>query len=110
VNSQNISRTLKNIIEGIAVTSKQSGDTGSRITEMSKEINGFAETMTDLIDTFRELSVESGEITAALDSLRDESAIVKTGYAEILSMTDKLRAWLLDLAALSEKSNNAETQ
>jgi len=103
-NSQSISRTLKSIIDGIAITSKQSGDTDSRITEMSKEIKGFAQTMTGLIDTFRELSAQSGEITVALDSLRDQSSIVKTGYAEILSMTDKLRAWLIDLATLSEKN------
>jgi iron only hydrogenase large subunit-like protein len=89
-NSRNISLTLKNIIDGIAVTSRQSGDTDSRITEMSKEINSFAETMTGLIATFNELSAESGDITAALDSLQNQSKTVKTGYAEILSTTDKL--------------------
>jgi iron only hydrogenase large subunit-like protein len=103
-NSRNISVTLKNIIDGIAVTSKQSGDTGSRITEMSREINGFAETMTGLINTFNELSNESGEITAALDSLRNQSAAVKTGYTEMLSMTDNLREWLHDMTAILEKS------
>jgi len=103
-NSRNISLTLKSIIDGIAVSSKQSGDTNSRITEMSKEINGFAETMTGLIDTFSKLSAGSSEITSGLDSLRDQSSTVKTGYAEILSMTDKLQTWLIDLAALSEKT------
>ena len=103
-NSQNISRTLKSIIDGIAVTSKQSGDTNSRIVEMSKEINGFAETMTGLIDTFSKLSTGSSEITSELDRLRDQSSTVKTGYAEILTMTDKLQTWLIDLAALSEKT------
>jgi iron only hydrogenase large subunit-like protein len=103
-NSQNISRTLKSIIDGIAVTSKQSGDTNNRIVEMSKEINGFAETMTGLIDTFSKLSAGSSEITSGLDSLRDQSSTVKTGYAEILTMTDKLQTWLVDLATLSEKA------
>jgi iron only hydrogenase large subunit-like protein/ABC-type transporter Mla subunit MlaD len=104
-NSRNISRTLKNIIDGIAVTSKQSGDTDQRITVMSKEINGFAETMTGLINTFSELSTESGDITAALDSLQNQSATVKTGYAEILSMTDKLHDAMFEMTAiLKEKA------
>jgi methyl-accepting chemotaxis protein len=104
-NSRNISRTLKSIIDGIAVTSKQSGDTDSRITEMSKEINGFAETMTDLITTFKELSAKSGDITTALDSLQNQSATVKTGYSEILSMTDKLNNAMFEMTAvLKEKT------
>jgi iron only hydrogenase large subunit-like protein/ABC-type transporter Mla subunit MlaD len=101
-NSRNISQTLKNIIDGISVTSKQSGDTDSRIVEMSKEINGFAETMTGLISTFNELSAESGEIIAALDSMRDQSNAVKTTYAQMLSMTDKLRNAMLELTNLSK--------
>jgi iron only hydrogenase large subunit-like protein/uncharacterized protein YoxC len=101
-NSRNIARTLKNIIDGIAVTSKQSGDTDNRIIEMSKEINGFAETMTGLITTFSELSAESGDITAALDTLQNQSSVVKTGYAEILSMTDKLQSAMADMTALLE--------
>jgi methyl-accepting chemotaxis protein len=101
-NSRNISQTLKNIIDGITVTSKQSGDTDSRIVEMSKEINDFAETMTGLINTFNELSAESGEITIALDSLRDQSNAVKTVYAQMLSMTDNLRNAMLELTHLSK--------
>jgi uncharacterized protein YoxC len=102
-NSQNISRTLKNIINGIALTSKQSGDTDSRITEMSKEINSFAETMTSLINTLSELSAGSDEITAALKSLRNQSAVMKTSYAEILSKTDQLHKTMFDLTKLSEQ-------
>jgi iron only hydrogenase large subunit-like protein/ABC-type transporter Mla subunit MlaD len=100
-NSRNISQTLKNIIDGIAVTEKQSGDTGSRITAISKEINGFAETMSGLIDTFGKLSAHSSEITAALDSLNSQSDMVKTDYAEILSMTEKLRNAMNELTVLS---------
>jgi len=100
-NSHNISHTLKNIIEGIAVTSKRSGETDSRINEMSKEISGFAQTMNGLINTFNELSSESSEITIALDSLKCQSASVRTGYAQMLSMTDKLRDAMHDLTALS---------
>jgi len=100
-NSLNISRTLKSIIDGISVTSKQSGDTGNRITDMSKEIDSFAETMTDLINSFNELSAQSGEITVALGSLRDQSDMVKTDYNEILSMTEKLSSAMHALAELS---------
>jgi ABC-type transporter Mla subunit MlaD len=99
-NSRNISLTLKNIIDGIAVTSKQSDNTDGRITTMSKEINGFAETMTGFLNTFNELSAHSSEITAALDRLQNQSATVKTGYAEILSMTDKLNDAMSEMTAI----------
>jgi len=102
-NSVNISKTLKSIIDGVAVTEKQSDDTGTRITAMSKEIGSFAETMSGLINTFGELSAQSGEITAALDSLHSQSDMVKTDYAEILSMTEKLHTAMLDLNMLSKK-------
>jgi iron only hydrogenase large subunit-like protein len=101
-NARNISQTLKNIINGISVTSKQSGETDSRIIEMSKEINSFAETMTELINTFSGLSAESDEITTTLDSLRSQSVLVKDNYAEILSMSGKLRTMMLNLSTLSE--------
>jgi len=102
-NSVNISKTLKSIINGVAVTEKQSDDTGTRITAMSKEISNFAETMSALINTFGELSAHSGEITAALDSLHNQSDMVKTDYAEILSMTDELQTAMHDLTTLSKK-------
>jgi len=101
-NSRNISKTLKTIIDNISVTSKRSGDTDARITEMSKEIKGFAETMTGLINTFNELSAESQDITTSLDSLKNQSAAVKTNYTEILSMTDKLSDTMHELTKLSK--------
>jgi len=101
-NSRNISKTLKNIIDGIAITSKRSGDTDNRIEEMSREIHGFAETMNELINTFNELSAESSEIIAALDSLRDQSNAVKTVYSQMLTMTDNLRNAMLELTQLSK--------
>jgi iron only hydrogenase large subunit-like protein/ABC-type transporter Mla subunit MlaD len=100
-NSQNISRTLKNIINGIAVTSKQSGDTDSRITEMSKEIKGFAETMNNLINTLSHLSMGSDKITSALNNLRTQSATMKTNYDHILSKTNQLHTAMLGLIQLS---------
>jgi len=70
---------------------------------MSKEIGSFAETMSGLINIFGELSAESSEITAALDSLNAQSEMVKTDYTEILSMTDKLHGAMVDLNMLSMK-------
>jgi iron only hydrogenase large subunit-like protein len=109
-NSRNISITLKNIIDGIAVTSKHSGSTDSRIIAMSKEIASFAETMSDLINTFRDLSAESGTITAALNSLRSQSDMVKTDYNEMLSMMEKLASAMSDLAVLSGNKKTEENR
>jgi iron only hydrogenase large subunit-like protein len=101
-NSRNISQTLSNIITGISVTSKRSGDTSNLINGMSKEINGFAVTMSELINTFGELSVGSSEITAALTTLSDLTSSIKTDYVEVLSTTDKLRASMEDLVRISK--------
>ena len=100
-NSLNISRTLKNIITGIVVVSKQSGETDSRITEMSREINGFAKTITGLITTFNELAAESSEVTAMLNRLKENSTTVKTGYSKILAMIKTLLDALHEMAALA---------
>jgi len=104
VNSRNISQTLKNIIDGISVTSKRSDDTDSRINEMSKEINGFAETMNNLISTFNELSSESNDIVTTMDSLKEQSSMVKSGYSQMLSMIKELRDAMAELTSLSEKN------
>ena len=91
-NSRKISQTLKTIITGIDDTTKQSTNTESRITEMSKEINGVAETMSDLINTFKELAAESNGVTTALNKLKEQSGTVKSSYEQVLAMTEKLSA------------------
>ena len=100
-NSRSISQTLSNIIAGINTTSKRSGDAGSIIDHMSDGINGFAGTMTELIDMLNELSSESSGITSAFENLRQNSSAVKTDYAQMLSLTDKLRYDINFLAAMS---------
>ena len=79
-NSVNISRTLKHIIKAISITTKQSGETDSRIHKMSKEINGFAVTMSSFISTFDELSARSVNVTDSLVGLKEQSSAVKTSY------------------------------
>ena len=100
-NSRSISQTLSNIIAGINTTSKRTGDTGSLINEMSAEINSFATTMTELIDTLSELSSESSGITNSLKVLREHSTAVKDDYSEMLSLTDRIRYDINFLAAMS---------
>jgi methyl-accepting chemotaxis protein len=109
-NSRNISQTLSNIIKGISVTSKRSGDTSTLINGMSGEINGFANTMTELINTFGELSAGSTEITAALSTLGDLTSSIKTDYVDVLSTTDKLRASMEDLVRISKATEQQSQQ
>ena len=100
-NSHNISETLSNIIKGITVTSKRSGETNDLINGMSGEINGFAVTMSDLINTFGELSAGSSEITAALATLKELTSSIKNDYVEVLSTTDQLRDSMENLVKIS---------
>jgi len=102
-NAVSISHTLTNIINGISDTTKQSGETDTRIAQMSKEISGFAETMSAFMNTFNELSAKSGNITASLVSLKEQSSAVKTSYAQIIEMTNKLAKALKDLSELSKR-------
>ena len=100
-NSRSISQTLSNIIAGINTTSKRTGDTGNLINDMSGEINSFAGTMTELIDTLSALSAECTGITNSLEVLREHSGAVKGDYTAMLSLTDKLRYDINFLAAMS---------
>jgi archaellum component FlaC len=100
-NSKNISQTLSNIIAGINSTSKRSSDAGILINIMSDEINNLGGAMTELIDTLSELSAKSSGITGALETLQEHSTGVKTDYASMLSLTDKLRYDINMLAAMS---------
>jgi iron only hydrogenase large subunit-like protein/uncharacterized protein YoxC len=101
-NSHNISATLSNIIKGITVTSKRSGDTNNLINGMSEEINGFAVTMSELINTFGELSAGSSEITSALGTLKDLTSSIKTDYDDVLNTTEKLRDSMENLVRISK--------
>ena len=57
-----------------------------------------------LINTFNELAAESNEIIVSLNNLKEQSAKVKTGYAQMLSMTDKLHETMGELTTLAEST------
>jgi uncharacterized coiled-coil DUF342 family protein len=57
--------------------------------------------MSELIDTLSELSAKSSDITGSLSTLKEHSASVKSDYAEMLKLTDKIRYDINFLAAMS---------
>jgi methyl-accepting chemotaxis protein len=91
-NSQNIDHILTNIIDGIKTTTTRSSSTDVLISTMAEEINGFACTMTELINSLGELSIGSREITAALILLREHAEAIKTGYRDMMDKTHNLEA------------------
>ncbi|GAB1432912.1 hypothetical protein MASR2M29_15370 [Spirochaetota bacterium] len=103
-NSQNISRTLSGIIEGIALTSRRSTETDALIRRMASEISGFTDTMSELINTFSELSTGSTQITTALMGLKTLSMEIKDSYGDMLEMTLRLRGTMTELAEASAKN------
>jgi len=103
VNSRKISQTLSGIIEGISTTVKRSTDTNNLISDVAEKINGFAGTMTELINTLGEMSAGSNEITNSLAALQELTYSVKGSYGEMFSMTEKLRENTNTLSELSQK-------
>jgi len=101
-NSRNISQTLSNIIGGINTTAKRSNDTNILINSMSSEINDFAATMTEMITVLGDMSHKSTGITSSLKHIKDGSHVVKEGYADMLSKTEKLLDDMNDLAKIAE--------
>jgi len=99
MNSIDISRTLKSIIEGINTTSTQSIETEKRISEISKEIGSFAQIIADITNTFNRLAGESQEITLAFVNLKEQSAAFKTGYFQMVAITEKLASTVNEIAA-----------
>jgi len=100
-NSLNISQTLSNIIKGINVTSKRSGETDTLISSMSGEIHDFANTMTEMVNIMGDLTKGSSSIFSSLKYVKDHSAEVKEGYADMLSKTDKLMGDMHNLSKVA---------
>jgi methyl-accepting chemotaxis protein len=89
-NSRNISKTLSNIIEGINVTTKRSGDTNGLINTMSREITSFATSITEMIESLTDMTNESSKITSALDKVQEHNQEAKIDYADMLAKTEGL--------------------
>ncbi|MDR2445574.1 MAG: methyl-accepting chemotaxis protein, partial [Spirochaetaceae bacterium] len=101
-NSRNIAHTLTDIIEGIKETTTRSSATDTLIGTMAEEINGFANTMTELINSLGELSIGSREITIALVQLREHAEAIKTGYHDMMDKTQNLEASMQMITQMSE--------
>ena len=101
-NSRNIAHTLTDIIEGIKETTARSSVTDTLIGTMAEEINGFAATMTELINSLGELSIGSREITIALVQLREHAEAIKTGYHNMMDKTRDLEASMQMITEMSE--------
>jgi iron only hydrogenase large subunit-like protein/uncharacterized coiled-coil DUF342 family protein len=102
-NSRNIANTLTGVIEGIKETTTRSSETDTLINTMAEEINGFAQTMTELINSLGELSVGSQEITRALVQLREYAESIKTGYRDMMEKTRNLETSMQSIAQMSEE-------
>jgi uncharacterized coiled-coil DUF342 family protein len=101
-NSQNIAHILTNVIDGIKTTTTRSSTTDTLINTMAEEIKGFANTMTELINSLGELSIGSREITAALVHLREHAEAIKEGYHNMMSKTRDLEASMQSITAMKE--------
>jgi iron only hydrogenase large subunit-like protein/flagellar biosynthesis chaperone FliJ len=89
-NSRSIANILTGVIEGIKATTDRSSATDTLINTMAEEINGFALTMTELINSLGELSIGSREITTALILLRENAEAIKIGYHDMMDKTRQL--------------------
>jgi hypothetical protein len=59
--------------------------------------------MAAFMNTFNKLSAKSGSITASLVSLKEQSSAVRTSYAQMIEMTNKLAGALKGLSDLSKR-------
>jgi Na+-translocating ferredoxin:NAD+ oxidoreductase RNF subunit RnfB len=100
-NSRNIANTLTGIIDGIKATTSRSSETDNLINTMAEEINGFAQTMTELINSLGELSIGSREITIALVHLREHAEAIKDGYQDMMHKTRNLEASMQSISTLN---------
>ncbi|MDR2053472.1 MAG: methyl-accepting chemotaxis protein [Treponema sp.] len=101
-NSRNIANILTDIIDGIKTTTTRSSATDSLINTMAGEINSFANTMTELINSLGELSLGSREITTALILLRENAEAIKTGYHDMMDKTRSLEESMQMITQMNE--------
>jgi iron only hydrogenase large subunit-like protein len=107
-NSRNIANTLTAIVDGIKITTARSSATEALINAMAGEINGFADTMTELINGLGELSLGSTEITTALVLLRENAEAIKEGYHDMMNKTRELEGSMQLITQMSDMEDSAE--
>jgi methyl-accepting chemotaxis protein len=105
-NSRNIANTLTGIIDGIKTTTTRSAATDTLIGSMAEEINGFAITMTELIDSLGELSIGSKEIITALVLLREHADSIKTSYQDMMKKTRNLEDTMQSIIRMGESGED----
>jgi methyl-accepting chemotaxis protein len=101
-NSRNIANTLTGIIDGIKATTTRSAATDTLIGSMAEEINGFAITMTELINSLGELSIGSKEIITALVLLREHAESIKDSYHDMMNKTHNLEESMQSIIRMGE--------
>jgi methyl-accepting chemotaxis protein len=77
--------------------------TDTLINTMAEEINSFANTMTELINSLGELSIGSREITTALVQLREHAESIKDGYHNMMSKTRDLESSMQSITKINEE-------
>ncbi|MDR0589799.1 MAG: hypothetical protein LBG25_04585, partial [Spirochaetaceae bacterium] len=102
-NSRNIVNTLTGVIDGIKITTARSTATDSLINTMVEEVDEFANTMTELINSLSELSIGSKEITTALILLREHAEAIKDGYHTMMDKTRTLEESMQIIAHLEHQ-------
>jgi methyl-accepting chemotaxis protein len=69
---------------------------------MAGEINEFAHTMTELIDSLGELAAGSREVTDTLIQLREHAEAIKTGYHNIMDKAHEFEASIQSIPKMDE--------
>jgi methyl-accepting chemotaxis protein len=106
-NSRNIAHTLTGIVDGIKTTTIRSSATDGLINTMAEEINGFAFTMTELINSLGELSLGSTEIITALVQLRKHAEAIKDNYHDMMDKTQDLEESMQLITQTNGNGNGA---
>jgi hypothetical protein len=71
---------------------------------MVDEIQGFADTMTNLINTLKEMAAGSREITDSIITLNSLSGGVKQSHSDMLEKTTALENAMQEISVLSQTS------
>ena len=99
-----ISRTLKEMLERISVSSAISRRTGALIAKFITDVRGVAESITGIAGAMSEMSAGSAQITGALTHLREISAEVKADYGMISESLVRMRSAMSSISTSSRRN------